>query len=209
MVHKVIELVNHEAWFEVEQGRLYVKWGHYPKTDGKIDFCIIKNVEVDGKRGIIGISKDSSARGALFLEPFPSSYALLEYDKGIFTKTKDGKWLPMDSDEARALGFDVEKSYRIIGRAIMFFSDPKPLGKGLELIPSVPNAKLCQEVEVKVFEDGEPAEADITISYLDGKEELGKRSQVRVPVRNKIVVVKAVIENEGVREVSTLTLVGA
>jgi hypothetical protein len=30
-----------------------------------------------------------------------------------------------------------------------------------------------------------------------------------VPVRTKIVVVKAVYENDGVRHVSTLTLVGA
>ncbi len=205
----MIELVNHEAWFEVDQGRLYVKWGHYPKTDGKIDFCIIKNVEVDGKRGIVGINKESSAREALFVEPFPSSYALLEYDKGVFTKTKDGKWLPLSERETRALGFDVEKSYRIIGRSIIFFSDPKPLGRGLELIPSVPRARLCQEVEVKVIKDGKPAEATITISYLDGKEELGKTSHFIVPIRNKIVVVKAVMENNEVREVSTLTLVGA
>ncbi len=205
----MIELVNHEAWFESGEGRLYVKWGHYPRTDGKIDFCIIKRAEVDGKKALIGIDKDSSSKGAIFMEPFPSSYALLEYNKGTFTKTRDGKWLPMGAEEARSVGLEAERSYTIVGRAVIYFSEPKAFGDGLELVPSKGTARLCEEVEVEVLKDGSPVEAEISVAYPDGKAELGKLSKFKVPVRTKIVVVKAVYENDGVRHVSTLTLVGA
>ncbi len=33
---EVIKVVNHEAWIELEN-RTYLKWGHFPETDGKLD----------------------------------------------------------------------------------------------------------------------------------------------------------------------------
>ncbi|MCD6492681.1 MAG: hypothetical protein J7K36_02605 [Archaeoglobaceae archaeon] len=43
----IIKLVNHEAWIECQQrGRAYLKWGHLPETDGKLDPKSIKRAFV-------------------------------------------------------------------------------------------------------------------------------------------------------------------
>jgi uncharacterized GH25 family protein len=221
-----VRLVNHEAWFEhpgeLEPGRvrLYLKWGHYPKTDGKIDFSIIKRVAVDGKEAVVGTDKDSSSRGALFVEAEVGEglhKAELEYDKGTFTKTVDGKWLPYPSSKVRELGYEPAQSFRIVGKAVTYFVSgewegvPEPTG-GLELVPSVPLAKLCDDVEAVLLFEGEPlAGVEVTVSYPDAAEKLVTDSEgrIRFKARTRLAVLKAVVVDGGIRQVSTLTLVGA
>lgn len=221
-----VQLVNHEAWFEHPgrlgpgKVRLYLKWGHYPRTDGKIDFSIIKKITVDSKEAVVGIDKDSSSKGALFVEAFVAEglhKAVLEYDKGVFTKTVDGKWLPYPPQKAEELGYEPAQSFRVVGKAVSYFvsgeaeGSPKP-GEGLELVPSTPVAGLCERVAVTVFKDGRPlSNVKVLVSYPDGSDELATDSEGKVEVRarTKLTVLKAVLLENGVRYVSTLSLVGA
>ena len=34
---EIVRLANHEAWIEIEENRAYLKWGHFPETDRKLD----------------------------------------------------------------------------------------------------------------------------------------------------------------------------
>jgi len=99
---EIIRLVNHEVWIECEIDRAYLKWGHLPETDGKLDPKSIKRafvVDPDGneKAIVVGSDKEASSKGALFLEFNAEKDGLyliaVEYDRGIYSVTEGNKWI--------------------------------------------------------------------------------------------------------------------
>ena len=120
-----IKLVNHEAWIEW-QNRFYLKWGHLPETDGKIDPKSIKRafvVDADGneKALVVGSDRDASSKGGLFLEfnaEKEGVYTIaVEYDRGIYSITEDSKWIFGEKSYVESLGYAVKESRWICGFA--------------------------------------------------------------------------------------------
>lgn len=99
ITEEIVKIVNHEPWIECESSRAYLKWGHYPKTDGKLDpLCIKKAFVIDPsgeKPVVVGRDKESSSKSGLFLEfEAEKPYMVgVEIDRGIYSITEDGKWI--------------------------------------------------------------------------------------------------------------------
>ena len=118
--------VNHEVWIEppdfpLKPGvvRVYVKWGHYPKTDGRLDPLTIRRAFAQGngavKPLIIGMDPDATSRNALFAEfkadkQGPYSVAI-EYDRGVYTTTVDKRWCFAEKTTLAELNYPVKESF--------------------------------------------------------------------------------------------------
>ena len=153
----MLSLVNHHLWFEYADkyevgrtARLYIKWGHYPETDGKLDPACLRFVkvlynDVEEVKAQIGIDKDSSSKNALFLEfnPVNPGYytVILSYDRGVYSRTSNGKWCFGDKDDVKSRGYDVIESVKLIGFAKTYVLtgskefNLKNIGLELEVIP--------------------------------------------------------------------------
>jgi len=103
------KFANHEAWIEydapVKAGvvRAYLKWGHYPETDGRLDLLAITNVYVRKEAGsagprmftvpVIGFDHGAASKGGLFIEfvtESPGVYALGLGYKGVCVHRSKG-----------------------------------------------------------------------------------------------------------------------
>ncbi len=179
LLETLFRLVNHFAWIEhvgtYDRGRvrLYVKWGHYPETDGKLDPSIVTDVAVvvgkDRVPAVIGVDKESSRKGALFLEFIADRSGvytiMLRYVRGVYTLTNEGSWVYGDAERARLLGYTVADTVLLEGTAKAYITigeeaplEAAPLGTGLELTPlaasqAVPGAR----VKIMATLDGKPA----------------------------------------------------
>ncbi len=190
----MFRLVNHNAWIEhpgyfAEPGRarLYIKWGHYPEVDGKIDPATLTEIIVLGPEGqttaVVGIDKDSSSKGAIFLEFNACSIGLytvlLRYNRGIYTITSTGSWIYAEPDRVKALGYEVKDTYRIEGSAktlvpvgIRDNINVKPLGVGLEITPLINRMpEPGEEIKLNVTLDSLPVpNVELIIYSSEGKE---------------------------------------
>ena len=222
----LIELINHHAWIEhgdVRSGlsRLYVKWGHYPETDGKMEPSIVKDliVKVNGIEvpAVIGIDKDSSARSSLFLE-FPAKEGVyeifLKYERGVFTVTANGSWVYGDYNRAKSVGYDLAYSVTVEGVAKTYLSSEglakgafKPLGKGLELTPL---SLECPKARILVTLNGKPLKTEIMHVHDGGKESVeGDKVDVELGPGFNVLLAKADLKEGDLqrrRIASTLTL---
>ncbi len=208
IVKYLLSIVNHEAWIEVD-GRAYLKWGHYPEVDGKLDpMCIVRAFAVSGGAVLpvaVGTDKESSSRGALFLEFEEAEALAVEYDRGIYTLTEDGKWI---------FGRHVPQKYRvkekrqILGSAKTYLGDRiEPLGLELELMPD----KIGDEVRIQILFGGKPIAGKIKLRNSKGVFEFDAGEEGAVlKLAEGINVISARYVDEGVdfmrSLVTTLTI---
>ncbi len=128
----LLEVVNHEVWFEPRNG-LVLKWGHYPNVDGKLDpLCITRAFSLaNGKVMPVFVGLDRSIKDGLFVE-FEGEAVAVEYDRGIYSLTSDGKWIfgrRVPSNRS------IEEVRHILGFAKVYLDgDIKPLGLELEIM---------------------------------------------------------------------------
>jgi len=186
----LIKIVNHEAWIEIGSGRAYLKWGHYPNVDGKLDPLSITRVfAVAGgitKPVVVGMDKDSSANGGLFLEFDEADALAVEYDKGIYTLTEDGKWIFGRGIPPK---YAVKEVRHILGFAKVYLSDNiVPLGLELELMPDGTD----DEISVQILFRGKPVAGKVKLRNSEGSFELeGDESGVKLKLAKGVNVLSA------------------
>jgi len=165
-MEEVINIVNHEAWIEVEDGKGYLKWGHYPEVDGKLDpQSIVRAFAVAGDRILpvfIGIEKES-----LLLEFEEAEVLVVEWDRGIYALTEDNKWF-----YRRAPGKVKERRW-ILGFAKVYLSDNiKPVGTELEIIPN--------GNKIEVLFRGKPINCKIKVRNSKGTFEFNSGEEIEL-----------------------------
>lgn len=178
MNEELLKLVNHEAWIECRQeGRAYLKWGHMPQTDGKLDPRVIKKAFVVSPEGkekpiALGVDRDSSAMGAMFLEFDARNDGIhtiaVEYDRGIYSVTKDKKWIFGEKKHVSGLGYDVEEARWLLGSAKAYAGErevkPEPLGLELEIVPEVVRKfKAGEKLGIQLFFGGKPLQGEVRV----------------------------------------------
>jgi len=186
--------INHEAWIEYSKPakagnvRAYLKWGHSPGIDGKLDPLTITNAfareeaEPTGlMTPVFGFDDDASSRGGLFIEfaaKRPGAYALgLEYRRGVYTVTRSKKWIYGERKFVEGCGYDVEEAVLLMGSAKTYvlvgehIVQPKPVGLKLEIVPSVVKKFASGDVvEVQVLYDSRPC-SHISVTHSAEKKE--------------------------------------
>gem|GEM_PF-758139 len=171
----MLNIVNHHLWFDDmywhdDHVRILLKWGHYPEVDGKIEPKIFEKLTIIDDLGRevshqVGIDKDSSSKGGLFLEfkvEKNRAYTIaVTYDRGIYSKTRDGKWCFGDKRSVQVKGYQIDEAYRLRGCAKTHISTGmsefhlKPLGLDFELyLPTFKNFHVGDEIELKVLYEG-------------------------------------------------------
>ncbi len=160
------ELINHEVWIEPDGERVLLKWGHYPEVDGKIDPLSITRAFafVNGvcKPVTIGIDRNSSAKGGLFLEFEEAEALAVEYDRGFYTLTDDGKWI---FGRYVPPNYGVKERRQILGFAKTYLNDEiVPLGLELEIMPE----DVDDEVVVRLLFRGKPVGGVIKLRNSSG-----------------------------------------
>ncbi|ENN96363.1 hypothetical protein J422_02754 [Methanocaldococcus villosus KIN24-T80] len=176
-MEKLIRLINHEVWIEIED-RGYLKWGHYPKTDGKLDpLAITRAFYVkDGKYYplVVGKDKISSSKEALFLE-FDEADALgIEYNKGIYSLTEDNKWIFGKNIPDK---YKIKETREIIGYSKVYLNKKiEPLGFELEIIPD----KIDKKIKVDVIFRGKQVPAEITLRNKNGEFKFNSNNEIKL-----------------------------
>jgi hypothetical protein len=170
----LLRIINHEAWIELDNGRAYLKWGHYPEVDGKLDpQSIIRAFAIVGRRVlpvVIGMDKESSAKGALFLEFEKADVLAVEYSRGVYTLTEDKKWIFGRNVPAK---YDVKETRLILGFAKMHLSDEAELiGLELELLSDKVKTRKDEKINVQLFFRGEPVKGKIKVRNAKGVSEI-------------------------------------
>ena len=160
-----IELVNHEVWFEYD-GVLVLKWGHFPNVDGKIDpLCITRAFALANgkvKPAFVGLGKSLNG---LFVEYEGEVDAVaIEYDRGIYSLTDDGRWF---FGRRVPSNCRVEEVRHILGFAKVHFGEVKPLGLELEIVLDGSEGE-----GVKVLFRGKPVDAKVKLRNTEGTFEL-------------------------------------
>jgi len=166
---EILKLVNHEPWIEYDGKRAYLKWGHYPDTDGKLDPKTIRRafvIEADGIERPVAVGRDKESKDGLFLEFDTENEGVytvvVEYDKGVYTVTADNKWVFAEKSFAAGLGYEIKesrwicgfvKTYVVVGNAEI---KPEPRLE-LELVPEVAKKfNAGDRVRVGLFFRGKP-----------------------------------------------------
>ncbi len=205
-IENLIKIVNHEAWIELGDGRAYLKWGHFPEIDGKLDpLSITRAFAVANgftKPVVVGMDKDSSAKGGIFLEFEEADALAVEYDKGIYTLTSDGKWIFGRSVPPK---YSVEEVRHILGFAKAYLSDDvRPLGLEFELMPD----NIDDEVVVEILFRGKPVEGKIKLRNSEGSFEFNAGDVVKLAKGVNVLSARFVDEVGYVKRsmVTTLTV---
>ncbi len=185
----IIKIVNHEAWIEIGNGRAYLKWGHYPEVDGKLDPLSITRAfavaEGTAKPVIVGMDKDSSAKGGLFLEFDEADAVAVEYDRGVYTLTEDGKWIFGRSVPPK---YSVKEVRRILGFAKVYLDDNiVPLGLELELMPD----RIGDEMTVQILFRGKPVAGKVRLRNSDGSFEFDADEGAKLKLAEGVNVISA------------------
>ena len=159
----------------MQKGRAYLKWGHMPQTDGKLDPKVVKKAFFVSPEGVekplaVGTDKDASSHDAIFLE-FDAKddglYALaVEYDRGIYSAAEGKKWIFGDKEYVSSLGYKVEETRWLIGfaKAYVGEGEAKPLGLELEIVPEVVKKfKTGDKLKVQLLFNGKPLKGEIRV----------------------------------------------
>ncbi len=204
----LLHLVNHEAWIEVNS-RAYLKWGHYPEIDGKLDpLSIVRAFAIANgtvKPVAIGLDKESSAKGGLFLEFDEAEALAVEYDRGIYTLTEDNKWIFGRHVPSK---YKVREKRHILGFAKIYLDkNIEPLGLELELMPD----KIDDEVRVQILFRGEPIAGKIKLRNASGIIETDANEEGAIlKLNNGVNVISTRYVDEGIDVhrslVTTLTI---
>ncbi len=163
---EIIRIANHEAWIERKSG-FYLKWGHYPSTDGKLDPRCVRAFAIcsDGRKPVaVGFDGESSRIGGLFLEFASQPLAVVaEYDRGVYSVTKDGKWVFGDRFSASAMGYEVLESRWICGIAKIHIATASPLGLEFEIVPDSTNYGPGDIMRVQLLFRGSPVSGELSV----------------------------------------------
>ncbi len=197
---ELLRLVNHEAWIEIEGNRAYLKWGHFPKTDGKLDpQCIKRAFVIDPsgeKRVVIGRDKESSQRDGLFLEyDAETPYVVcIEIDRGIYSVTSNGKWI--FGDRRFAIGYDVKETrwFKGFAKAYSVNDETKPFIAGFEfeIIPEILKPfKPEEKLRLKFVFRGRTVRSRVKVCSIEGVEEFEANGTHEITLRKGINVVVA------------------
>ena len=146
-------LVNHELWMEEHGGKVYLMWGHYPKTDGRIDpRCITMIVTDDMSPAYLGVDK----RG-MFVETNGNSIGVV-YDRGVYVRVGESWYfgeVPYRGEAVRVIGFSTyhRKEVRRVGLELeLTLSGDRVLafyrGKEVDGVVKVSNGNGTGEVRV-------------------------------------------------------------
>jgi uncharacterized GH25 family protein len=212
-MEEILKIVNHEVWIEVDESRAYLKWGHYPEVDGKLDpQSVVRAFAVAGNEVlpvVVGSDKTASEKGGLFLEFDRADVLAVEYDRGVYSLTEDKKWI---FGKAPAK-YKVKETRRILGFAkIYLHGDPKPIGLELELLPDKINAEEGDTVRVQILFRGKPIAGKIKVRNSRGVFEVDASedgADVELAKGVNVLTARHVVEGIGVdkiSEVSTLTI---
>ena len=184
----IIKLINHEAWIEVDE-RAYVMWGHYPKVDGRLDPSKIRRAfavyNCTFLPVVIGIDRESSERGGLFLEFERADSIAIEYDAGVYTLTEDNKWVFGKICDPK---YKIKETRWILGFASVHLRNPKPLGLELEIVPSDVKGKV---VEVELLFRGKPTSGNLKVSNSEGTFEVEINGKAEIEVAKGVNVISA------------------
>lgn len=173
-----IMLVNHQLWVEHEgfydRGvvKAFLKWGHYPEAEGKLDPATIRNAIVIDPKGrrvepAIGMDPDASSRTALFLEfnaMEPGLYLVgISYSRGVYSIVGDRRWCYGTRASVQSRGYDVSEAILLNGVAKTYIlvetdeAKSKPIGLDLELsTPRVKRFSVGDRIPVAVNYMGRP-----------------------------------------------------
>ncbi len=176
---RIAKLVNHEAWIEISNGRAYLKWGHYPKTDGKIDPKLIRRASVidsDGREHAlaIGSDKDSTSKESLFLEfdAEKDGTIAVEYDRGIYSLTEDNKWVFGEKSYVASLGYAVKEARLICGFAKSYIAKRERTDAPIfefDIVPEVVKKfEDGDKIGVNIFFRNKPTEAKLNLKNIRG-----------------------------------------
>jgi hypothetical protein len=181
MREEILKLVNHEPWIECEENRAYLKWGHYPKTEGKLDPLCIKRafvIDLSGEKPVVvGSDKESSSKGGLFLEFEADELYMVavELDKGIYSVTDDNKWI--FGDRRIAANYNVRETRWLKGfaKAYVGKSETKPFTAGFEfeIVPEVVKSfKAEDKLKVQLIFREKAVNGVLNVGTKDGVEEI-------------------------------------
>jgi uncharacterized GH25 family protein len=175
----IIRIVNHEAWIEFDD-RAYLRWGHYPETDGKLDPMSIRRAFVinpSREERAVAIGSDKASKGELFLEFDMEKYGIytvvIEYDKGVYSITEDNKWIFGEKRYVAEMNYSVKESWWICGFAkahIITGNDEEKIAAGLEfeIVPEiVKKFKEGDRVEVQLLFRGGPVKGRVNVRSTD------------------------------------------
>lgn len=203
----IIKLVNHEAWIECQQrGRAYLKWGHLPETDGKLDLKSIKRafvIDAEGneKAMVVGSDKEASSKGGLFLEfnaEKEGVYTIaVEYDRGIYSVTEDNKWIFGEKSYVASLGYTVKESRWICGFAKAYYIVGGNEGKAtasleFEIVPKVIRKfKSGDKMRIQLIFRGKAVNGIVKVGTKDGVEEVTVNGFGEITLKEGVNVIVA------------------
>jgi uncharacterized GH25 family protein len=189
-----MDFINHHAWIEhsglfAKPGkvRAYLKWGHFPEVDGKLDPQSITTAfarSIELKRPLlVGSDAEASSKGGLFLEFEAERLGVytvgLQYNRGVYSVTKDQTWTFGDRKRIESYGYDVKEAVLLVGSAKTYiligeesYVKPKPAGLELEIVPSTVKKFIPGDiVDVQVLYKGNPCSDVELTSYSAPKRE--------------------------------------
>ena len=111
--------INHEAWIEDAGDKLLVRWGHYPRTDGRLDphLVVLTLARVDG-RWMAGLPLVHEEDALSIRKQGRLEALMVYYRRGPFSKTKSGLWVYGDGYSVEELLEPIERSLVIHGYAV-------------------------------------------------------------------------------------------
>ncbi len=134
--------VNHEAWIEPSERGLLVRWGHYPRVDGRLDPHVVRSVVVIGEERyipVLFVHEKEALR--LVWRGGAAHAAVLWYTRGPFTKIR-GEWVYGDGCSVERVYGERGESMVIEGFAV-YAKSPRHLN--LSLLPSAAKPVLDAE----------------------------------------------------------------
>ncbi len=199
--------VNHEAWIEIEDGKVVVYWGHFPRVDGVLETHVIRDCSVCSSESCrhILLKRGSCSRGECLYTAVKDGFedVIVVYERSIVKS--NGVWFSgFDGLDAYAAFGGFEEARRVFGVARLCLGACKPVGHVLDL--------AVVEGFLRVYSLGSRVEAELKILDASGNVMFeGKGGEVRLPDNAYLVVAKRRVDVLGSRFngyllVATLTL---
>lgn len=189
--------INHEAWIEDAGDRLLIRWGHYPRVDGRLDpHLVVLTLARVEDRWVAGLPLVHEEDALSVRKPGRLEALLVYYRRGPFSKTRSGLWVYGDGYSVEKLLEPIERSLVIHGYAV-YVENPDLL----DMLP-VP---LRPKIEAG---DGKPRVSSAFFAGEEVEPTEAKAQCMDVDCSRILVVVKHDIGGEGLvtRFVTVATL---
>lgn len=170
---------GHEIWLEYVGGRAHqnekidvsINFGHAMKTDEILDVTKlnISTIDPDGIKREAELTASKKGISTSFIPEKDGLYTVLaEYDAGIYTVTKDGKWHKGS-----------KKNYENVKNSSYYFlyaqiaipvghchaAENIPIGNELEIIPKIKHFHVSDEIALNVLYEGKPVKTEVNATY--------------------------------------------